>query len=83
MIIVNMILLLVYLNYGYHTENEKYENTLYVVGGFLVLLAGFAFSYHGKGYNMAKWIFGLVLLIMLFLLGMMIYVTGLGKAFQH
>ncbi len=83
MIILNMILLVIYLSYGYHTDDERYEVILYVFIGLVILLGGFAFSYHGKGYNVAKWVFGVVLLLMLFLLGMMMYVTALGKAFQH
>ncbi|MEJ2881178.1 hypothetical protein [Pedobacter sp. GR22-6] len=83
MILINSALLLIYLNYGYLTEDEKYLNILLFVLGLLVLIGGFAFSYHGKGYNIAKWIFGLMLVITLLMVAMAVYVTGLGKAFQH
>ena len=29
----------------------------------IVLVGVFAFGYHGKGYNWAKWVFGLILLV--------------------
>lgn len=83
MIITNTILLAIYLNYGYLSENQRYANILYMSVGILILLGCFAFSYHGKGYNIGKWIFGVMLIITLALFGMAVYVAGLAAAFQH
>lgn len=48
-----------------------------------VLLGAFAFTYHGKGYRWAKWLFGISLIIVIAIFGFLFYATGLGSAFQH
>ena len=36
---------------------------LEMVAATILLVGIFAFSYHGKGYNWAKWVFGLILAV--------------------
>ena len=36
---------------------------LEMVAATILLVGLFAFSYHGKGYNWAKWVFGLILAV--------------------
>lgn len=83
LIALNVILLLVFVNMGYASENQQMLNIIYLAVGFTVLLAGYAFSYHGKGYRLGKWLFGIALLVCLTLVGLLWYVTELGKAFSH
>lgn len=83
LIVLNLILLLVFINIGYASENQQLLNIVYGVVGLTILLAGYAFSYHGKGYRLGKWLFGIALLISLILISLLWYVTELGKAFAH
>lgn len=52
------------------------------VGG-LFLLGGYAFSYHGKGYRIGKWLFGIALVIGIIFFGLLWYSWQLGKSFSH
>ena len=83
LIALNLILLLAFINIGYASENQQLLNVVFAVVGFTLLLAGYAFSYHGKGYRLGKWLFGIALLISFVLLGLLWYATELGKAFAH
>lgn len=83
LIAINMVLLLVFTNINYHSEDAEIRNWLLCVIALTALLGGYAFSYHGKGYRLAKWLFGLMLLIALAMTGLLWYATQLGHAFQH
>lgn len=83
LIAVNMVLLLVFTNITYHSEDAEIRNWLLCVIALTVLLGGYAFSYHGKAYRPAKWLFGLMLIIALAMTGLLWYATQLGHAFQH
>lgn len=83
LIIVNLILIIIYFNIGYATEDQSMVNLLCLGGGLTVLLGGYAFSYHGKGYRVGKWLFAIALLATLGLLGLLWYAAALGKGFSH
>lgn len=48
-----------------------------------ILLGPYAFTYHGKGYRWAKWVFGLAFIISLVFIGLLWYATGLAAAFKN
>ncbi|MFC3561425.1 hypothetical protein [Pedobacter jamesrossensis] len=48
-----------------------------------ILLGGYAFTYHGKGYRWAKWLFGILLVISLLLFALLWYAWQLGHAFKN
>lgn len=82
-IVVNLVLLLIFANIE---DNESYQasiNFCYLSFGATVLLGCYAFSYHGKGYRLGKWLFAISLIVSLALFGLMWYGAGLAKAFQH
>ena len=83
LIAVIMILLFIFTHITYNTEDAEIANWLWYGSGLTILLGGYAYSYHGKGYRNGKWRFGLVLLITLGMLGLLWYATQLGHAFQH
>ncbi|WP_443945177.1 hypothetical protein ACJVDH_20010 [Pedobacter sp. AW1-32] len=65
-------------------RGQKLEEGLAVSGLiFIVLLGGYAFTYHGKGYRTGKWLFGIAVLAALILYGLLWYATQLGHAFAH
>ncbi|RZL37690.1 MAG: hypothetical protein EOO96_04535 [Pedobacter sp.] len=80
LITVNIFLLFIFA----FCVDEDNEIPVFVLGiGLNVLLAGYAFTYHGKGYRIGKWIFGIVLLVSLVMFGLLWYATQLGRAFSH
>ncbi|PSK93375.1 hypothetical protein [Taibaiella chishuiensis] len=87
LIVVNVILLFIFAHVGAggadNSESQAIENGIICFTGVIVLLGGYAFSYHGKGYRIGKWLFGIALLIGLILLGLLWYVAQLAHAFQH
>lgn len=83
LIIVNIILLLVFAKIGTLSEDQEIISYILLVIGGTILLGGYAFSYHGKGYRIAKWLFGIALLVSIALFVLLWYVAGLAKAFQH
>ncbi|MCH5597478.1 hypothetical protein [Niabella ginsengisoli] len=82
-IVVNLILLLIFANIGDNEGDQEIINYCYLSFGATVLMGCYAFSYHGKGYRIAKWLFAISLIISLALLGLLLYAAGLAKAFQH
>ena len=83
LIIVNVILVLIFFNLTPSSEDEQITAMLFGGLAFVVLLGFYAFSYHGKDYRVAKWIFGISLVILLVFSGLLWYAFELGKAFQH
>lgn len=83
LIVVNLVLLLVFANIGDNTNDQGIINYCYLSFGTTVLLGLYAFSYHGKGYLIAKWLFAVSLIISLLLIGLLWYSAGLARAFQH
>lgn len=80
LIFVNIFLFFI-LAFSCDEENEFY---LFLLGiGVNVLLGVYAFSYHGKGYRVGKWIFGIVLAISLLFFAFLWYAWQLGKGFSH
>lgn len=82
-IIVNIILLLIFANIEDSKGDQETVNYCYLSGGATVLLGCYAFSYHGKGYRIAKWLFAISLIISLALGGLLWYSSALAGAFQH
>lgn len=82
-IIVNIILLLVFANIEDSKGDQATVNYCYLAGGATVLLGCYAFSYHGNGYRIAKWLFAISLIISLTLGGLIWYSSALAGAFQH
>ncbi len=87
LIVVNFLLLFIFAHVGRggsdNSEGQAVENGIICFTGIIVLLGGYAFSYHGKAYRLGKWLFGIALLIGLVLLGLLWYVAQLAHAFQH
>lgn len=86
LIVVNTILVLILANAGAgadSSEDQTTRNQLLCLACLVVLLGGYAFSYHGKGYRLGKWLFVIALLTGLVFFGLLWYATQLGKAFQH
>lgn len=83
LIIVNVILVLLFFNSTAKLEGGDEINFAIVVFSATVLVGGYALTYRGKAYRAAKWIFLVLLLISLFFISIIIYVSELGRAFQH
>ncbi|TDQ10009.1 hypothetical protein [Pedobacter metabolipauper] len=83
LIVVNFILLIIFLNCTFNSENDQLANQVIAAVGLTILTGGYAFSYHGKGYRAGKWIFAIVLLLSTYVIAVFIYMLGLGAAFQH
>lgn len=83
LIIVNIILVLIFFSLIPGSEDEEIAGMFFAGVAFVVLVGLYAFSYHGKGYRLAKWIFGISLIILLIFMGLLWYAAQLGKAFQH
>ena len=81
LIFVNLILLVIFAFSGGEDENGV---GLCVLGiGLIFLLGCYAFSYHGKGYRLGKWLFAIALVIGIIFFGFLWYVWQLGKGFNH
>ncbi|MDR6969617.1 small-conductance mechanosensitive channel [Flavobacterium arsenatis] len=83
LIVVNLILLLIFANVEDNGSNQESINYCYLSFVATVLLGFYAFSYHGKGYRIAKWLFAISLIISLLLFGLMWYGAGLAGAFKN
>lgn len=83
LIILNICLILIFFNSTGEFAGQGEINLLIVVFSATVLTGAYAFSYHGRGYRIAKWIFAILLLISLFFIGILFYISALGHAFQH
>jgi len=83
LIVVNVILLLIFAKIGTLSEDREIISYILLIIGGTILLGGYAFSYHGKGYRIAKWLFAVALLISIALFVLLWYMAGLAKAFQH
>ncbi len=55
----------------------------YLIGASVIVLGGFAFTYHGKQHRWAKWLFGLSIVIGTIFFGFILYLTALSGAYQH
>ena len=85
-ILIGVNLLLAYvLSITTKSLGEEHEiiTLAFVIPTATILLGAFAFTYHGKSYRWAKWLFGICLIISIALLVLLFYVTGLSHAFQH
>jgi len=72
------------MGFTFSEGEEGKELGLGVLGiGILFLLGGYAFSYHGKGYRIGKWLFGVALIIAIIFFGLLWYSWQLSKGFNH
>ncbi|SHE47396.1 hypothetical protein [Pedobacter caeni] len=83
LILVNVSLVLIFINTGDIDEYDSSVNTAFAVWALTILLGIYAFSYHGKGYRIAKWIFAILVLLSIGYIGIFIYVTGLAHSFKN
>jgi len=83
LIVVNLILLLIFANIEDNGSSQQTLNYCYLSFGATVLLGFYAFSYHGKGYRNAKWLFAISLIISLILGGLLWYGAALAGAFKN
>lgn len=78
-----IILVILFLNVTHNTEDEKLFQVP-VISGIVTLLLGFyVFIYRGKGHVAGKVLFIISLIITAILIGGLIFIIGLGQAFQH
>ncbi|WP_316743196.1 hypothetical protein [Pedobacter antarcticus] len=83
LIFINLILLLIFLNWGYVSENQYYFNIILMIGALSFLLGGYALSYRGKGYRAGGWLFVASLVLAAAAIGLYLYAAGMAAAFQH
>lgn len=83
LIVLNMVIVYAYTHISYNSEDAEARNLLLYAISLAVLLGSYAFSYHGKAYRWGKWLFGLMIIITLVMMGLLWYATQLGHAFQH
>lgn len=83
LILVNVLLVLIFINTGNIREGEMEVNLAFAVWSSTILVGIYTFSYHGKGYRIAKWIFTGLLLLSIALIALFVYVVGLSHAFKN
>ena len=84
LISVNLILVFILSKTGRATEESTDIITMaYLIGAVVILLGGFAFTYHGKGYQWAKWLFALSVVVGLIFLGLILYGYALAQGFKN
>lgn len=83
LILVNLILLLVFFNCTYTTENQTIFNVIIFFISLTFLLGGYTFSYRGKNHKSSRRLFYISLLISAILTYFLFYMLALGKAYQH
>lgn len=83
LIMVNIVLSIILANVNSSIDNGAELTFIVMVFSATILIGGYAFTYHGKSYRIAKWIFGILFLISMLLIGLLWYAAALGHAFQH
>lgn len=83
LILVNALLVLIFINTGNISEGEMGINFAFAVWSSTIFVGIYAFSYHGKGYRIAKWIFAGLLLLSIAFIALFVYVVGLSHAFKN
>lgn len=83
LIVINVLLVLVFINIGNISEDQSLLNIAFIVWSATIFVGGYAFSYHGKGYRVAKWIFGALCLLSILFVAFYLYLTGLAHAFKN
>lgn len=83
LIMVNVFLVLIFINTGNVPEGQAELNIAFAIWSATVLVGIYAFSYHGKGYRIAKWIFAGLLLLSIAFISLLVYVIGLAHAFKN
>ena len=84
LILVNFVLVFILSQIGRSSNDpEGFLTYAYLIGASVILLGGFAFTYHGKEYKLAKWLFGISVVFGLLYLAFFVYLTALAGAYQH
>lgn len=84
LILVNFILVFILSQIGRNSNDpEGFLAYTYLIGASIILLGGFAFTYHGKEYRLAKGLFGISIVVGLLYLAFFVYLTALAGAYQH
>ncbi|MEO5909342.1 MAG: hypothetical protein ABIP95_00570 [Pelobium sp.] len=84
LILVNFVLVFILSQIGRSSNDpEGFFTYAYLIGASVILLGGFAFTYHGKQYRLAKWLFGISIVFGLLYLAFFLYLTALAGAYQH
>lgn len=83
LILVNLLLLLIFLSIGKASEDRQIVNMAGMVWAATVLIGIYAFSYPGKPYRIAKWLFGILLLVSIVFAALVMYLAALGHGFKN
>lgn len=83
LILVNVILALIFINTANTDDFESGVNIAFAVWASTILVGIYAFSYHGKGYRIAKWIFAILFLVSIAYIAIFIYAAGLAHSFKN
>jgi len=78
-----IILVILFLNVTHSTEDEKLFQVPVISGIVTILLGAYVFMYRGKGHIAGKVLFIISLIITGVLIAGLIFIIGLGQAFQH
>jgi len=84
MLVIAIILMVgVYMGCTQSSENDRLFQGA-VIAPIITLLSGiYTFSYRGKGHLTSRVVFFILLALSIFSIGMLYYITELGKAFAH
>lgn len=84
LILVNLVLVSNLSQIGRHGDDpEGFLTYAYLIGTSVILLGGFAFTYHGKEYRLAKWLFGISVVVGLLYGAFFLYIIALAGAYQN
>ncbi|WP_345209829.1 hypothetical protein [Mucilaginibacter gynuensis] len=78
-----LIMVIVFLNCTNNTEDDMLLQGALLSPVITVLLAIYTFTYRGKAHLAARILFFIFLILSIISLGILYYVAGLAKAFQH
>lgn len=84
LILVNLVLVSYLSQISRNSDDpEGFLTYAYLIGASVILLGGFAFTYHGKEYRLAKWLFGISVVVGLLYGAFILYIIALSGAYQH
>ncbi|MVZ67623.1 hypothetical protein GQF61_17390 [Sphingobacterium sp. DK4209] len=83
LILTNTLLAIVCFGGVYEFDPDSIRSIFAFLLSITILIGIFAFGYRGKSYRWAMWLFVILLIISIMLLGLAWYATQLGKAFKN
>lgn len=83
LIFINIVLSIIFAVFGRNDGGDISEAIVFPALAVIILLGGYALTYHGKAYRAGKWLFAIALIIGLIFFGLLWYATQLGHAFSH